>query len=390
MLQLIRLFQKEGFQIEYATTAGPGIHNFDLTSIGIPTVAVRVNDPSFDDYVAGMNPEIVLFDRFMTEEQFGWRVQKHCPDALRLLDTEDLHCLRYAREAAIKEGRPFHEDDLLRDIAFREVASILRSDLTLMISSVEMAMLQRVFQVTHHLLHYLPFMENSLTEREQASCLPFSARAHFVSIGNFKHAPNLDGVMQLKEVIWPVIHAALPKVEMHIFGSYMPDQLKDWTDPKLGFFMQGRADDAQEVMGQYRLLLAPLRFGAGLKGKLIDAMRAGTPSVTTSIGAEGMMQQGPWCGVVEDDALLFAEKAVELYQNKATWNKAQSQCALVLHGNFNGEWHATMFSKRLRELASNLVVHRKRNVMGGLLWHHTLKSTTYMARWIETKEAHRT
>ena len=66
---------------------------------------------------------MVLFDRFMMEEQFGWRVVENCPNALRLLDTEDLHCLRQARQLALKEDRTFTTEDLFSDIAKREIAS---------------------------------------------------------------------------------------------------------------------------------------------------------------------------------------------------------------------------------------------------------------------------
>ena len=92
--------------------------------------------------VKELNPEIVLFDRFMVEEQFGWRVTECCPDALKILDTEDLHCLRQARQVAVKENREFTLNDLYSDVAKREIASILRCDLTLMVSEFEINLLQ--------------------------------------------------------------------------------------------------------------------------------------------------------------------------------------------------------------------------------------------------------
>jgi hypothetical protein len=85
----------------------------------------------------------------MIEEQFGWRVAENCPKAIRLLDTEDLHCLRTARQKAFKENRAFALNDLLsEEVAKREIASILRCDLSFIISEFEMTILKEVFKLT--------------------------------------------------------------------------------------------------------------------------------------------------------------------------------------------------------------------------------------------------
>ena len=90
MLQLIECFQQAGFSIEYASPAAPSEHAIDYQTYGITTAKIELNSTSFDDYLIKLNPHTVMFDRFMMEEQFGWRVEKHCPQALRILDSEDL------------------------------------------------------------------------------------------------------------------------------------------------------------------------------------------------------------------------------------------------------------------------------------------------------------
>ena len=87
---------------------------------------------------------MVIFDRFMIEEQFGWRVEKTCPQALRVLDTSDLHCLREARQTQLKQGGVL---DLYNEIALREIAAIHRSDLTLMISEYEIELMREQFAI---------------------------------------------------------------------------------------------------------------------------------------------------------------------------------------------------------------------------------------------------
>ena len=89
-----------------------------------------LNDSGFDAFVKKLDPNIVLFDRFFTEEQFGWRVTEFAPNALRILDTEDLHSLRQVREQLFKNNIPFTVEKWLQsDVTKREIAAIYRSDL---------------------------------------------------------------------------------------------------------------------------------------------------------------------------------------------------------------------------------------------------------------------
>ena len=134
MIQLIESFLSEGAKITFASTASDSDFMLDVRELGIEKVSIELNNTSFDQFVKQLNPSIVLFDRFMVEEQFGWRVAKECPTALRILDTEDLHCLRSARQLAFKENRKFTDADLNSEIAKREIASIYRCDLSLIIS----------------------------------------------------------------------------------------------------------------------------------------------------------------------------------------------------------------------------------------------------------------
>lgn len=97
MLQLITQFQQQGFSITFACPAMDSDFMADLSSLNIDKKSIALNCSSFDTFIRELNPAVVLFDRFMIEEQFGWRVAENCPDALRILDTEDLHCLRLAR-----------------------------------------------------------------------------------------------------------------------------------------------------------------------------------------------------------------------------------------------------------------------------------------------------
>jgi hypothetical protein len=386
MVQLISIFKERGFDVTFASSASDSDYMIDLESLAVAKKSITLNCSSFDVFVKELNPSIVLFDRFMMEEQYGWRVAENCPDALRLLDTEDLHCLRLARQKAFKENRSFSTDDLLvEDVAKREIASILRCDISLMIAEYEMNLLQTVFKIDSSLLYYLPLLLESIGDSTIQKLPSFEERANFVFIGNFLHEPNWNAVQYLKETIWSLIRKQLPEAVLQIYGAYSSQKVLQLHQPKDGFHIMGRADDAQGVVKNARVVLAPLRFGAGIKGKLVEAMQCGTPSVTTTIGSESMCGDLPWNGFITNDSQFFADKAVELYQDATLWLKAQENGFQIIEKRYLKSLFADSFMQHILKMQTDLKQHRLYNFMGSLLQHHTLTSTKYMSRWIEEK-----
>jgi glycosyltransferase involved in cell wall biosynthesis len=386
MVQLISIFKQQGFEVTFASPAMDSEYMIDLDSLGVTKKSIALNCSSFDVFVAALNPTIVLFDRFMIEEQFGWRVAENCPDALRLLDTEDLHCLRLARQKAFKENRFFSTDDLLvEDVAKREIASILRCDVSLMIAEYEMELLQSVFKIDSSSLYYLPLLLESIDDSTIQNLPSFEERNNFIFIGNFLHEPNWNAVQYLKETIWPFIRKQMPEAVLQIYGAYPSQKVLQLHQPKDGFYIMGRVKDAQEVVRNARVVLAPLRFGAGIKGKLVEAMQCGTPSITTTIGAESMCGDLPWNGFITDDAQIFTDNAVELYQDKTLWTKAQVNGFEIIEKRYLKSLFEDDFVVHILKVQTHLKQHRLNNFMGTLLQHHTFTSTKYMSRWIEEK-----
>ncbi|WP_281631062.1 glycosyltransferase family 4 protein [Flavobacterium luteolum] len=386
MMQLISIFKENGFEITFASAAQDSNFMVDLSEFGVMKKSVELNSSSFDDFVAELNPDVVLFDRFMVEEQFGWRVIEKCPQAIRILDTEDLHCLRTARQKAFKEKRNFEIHDLLsEEVAKREIASILRCDLSLIISEFEMNILKDIFKINQDLLFYLPFLVDEMKEEDLLELPSFENRSDFVFIGNFLHEPNWNTVQYLKEAIWPSIKKDFPEAVLKVYGAYPSQKVLQLHQPKNGFYIMGRAEDANEIVKNTKVVLAPIRFGAGLKGKLLEAMQCGTPSITTSIGSEAMHENLPWNGFIEDDPAEFAKQAIELYQNENLWKQSQKNGIEII----NKCYQKSDYSDKLISLINSLLVdsksHRLHNFMGNLLQHHAFKSTMYMSKWIEAK-----
>lgn len=387
MMQLIYFFQSLNYPITFASPCAKSDNAFDLTTIGINQVSIELNNASFDAFVKELNPTIVLFDRFMMEEQFGWRVAEQCPNALRILDTEDLHCLRKGRHQAFKEGKPFDTSYLFNDTAKREIASIYRSDLSLIISEAEMDILENQFKVADDLLMYLPFMLETILEETILKLPKFEERHHFISIGNFLHEPNYNAVLYLKETLWKLIKKQLPNAELHIYGAYASQKVNQLHNEKEGFLIKGFADDVNEVMQNAKVCLAPIRFGAGLKGKLMDAMQNGTPCVTTTVGAEGMFGDFDVNGFVEDEPEAFANKAVQLYEDENLWRKKQLNGFQVVNERFNKNQFQQKLATIIEETTQQLNNKRLNNFVGQMLMHHSLQSTKFMSKWIEEKNS---
>lgn len=381
ILQLVRLFQSL-YEVHFASAAAKSEFSQDLTAMDVTEHKVTLNDPSFDDFVSELQPEIVVFDRFMVEEQYGWRIAQVCPNALRVLDTEDLHFLRAARLQAYKTGEPI---DLHTETTWREIAAIYRSDLSLLISEVEQDLLTDTFNIDPKILHYIPFFEDTVEASHIASLPSFEERRDFVFIGNFIHEPNWRTVEILKKQIWPQLRKAVPAAALHIYGAYAPQKALQLHKPSEKFFVMGRARDARQTLSQYRVLLAPIPAGAGTKGKFVDAMYAGTAAVSSSLGAEAMSEGDRWNGFIANEVEDFVDKSALLYQDQIVWESAQKKGFELFNNRFAKRSHGTSMLTRCAELLQNLQTHRRNNIVGQMLSHHTVQATKYMSLWIAAK-----
>lgn len=384
MLQLIKLFQNQNYKITFLSSASKTDFSYNLENQDVKTHYIKLNNNSFDVLISELNPSIVLFDRFMTEEQYGWRVIENCPNALRILDTEDLHFLRKAREIAFKQNRLLNSKDYISDVFKRELASIYRCDLSLIISEYEIELLTNLFKVDPSILHYIPFLVEPIS-KETINHFPlFSERSHFVSIGNFLHEPNWQTVLQLKKS-WKSIKKALPEAELHVYGSYVTEKAKQLHNQKEGFLIKGRAESVKKIFYKARVLLAPIPYGAGLKGKLLESMLFGLPNITTEMGSEGMHGNHSWNGFITTTDEDFIEKAIELYQNQTFWQQSQQNGIQLINKRFEKSLFENNFITKVNHLLANLDKHRNQNFLGQVFQHQTLQSTKFMSKWIELK-----
>ncbi|MEZ4875895.1 MAG: glycosyltransferase [Flavobacteriaceae bacterium] len=168
---------------------------------------------------------------------------------------------------------------------------------------------------------------------------------------------------------------------LHIYGAYVPKHISEMHSEKEGFLIKGWAADVKTAMQQARVCLAPLRFGAGLKGKLLDAALYGTPAVTSPIGGEGMFS----IAQVRDQLSEFVETALVLYSDKTSWQVQQKKGFETLEQYFSKAKFSTRFFDTLATLQRQLPHHRQAHFIGQILQHQTLQATKFMSKWIEEK-----
>jgi glycosyltransferase involved in cell wall biosynthesis len=374
------------------------------------TIQCSPNDSAGVSHLLGQTqPDVVVFDTFAAEEQWGWSVRRHCPNAITVLDTQDLHSLRYARHEALKERLPFpvspgEQERALSEIRsavpdavsserfVRELSSVQRSDVAVVVSSFEEELLLES-GVRREALVRAPFIfeDREVAERELlARSRGFSERRGFVTVGNWRHPPNADSVAWLSEEVWPKLRQKLGShdAELSVFGAFSEsDSASALHRPGGGFLMRGFAEDVLGPVAESRVMLAPLRFGAGVKTKIVDAWSVGTPVVGTSIAGEAMGDAGM---VLSDSAEGMAEAAAAIYLDVGRWNRLHEESLAQFRRQYARSSELSGAAALLSAVSTAVAdpeTTRRRNVTGACLWRGTGRGLEYFSRWIELKES---
>lgn len=269
--------------------------------LGDPVAWLREHGPALD---------AVLVCRHYIASHYLPLVRQYAPRARFIFDTVDLHYLREQRAAELTGS-----EEIARQAGKtrqQELALIRSSDVTVVVSPAEQVLLAsdapgaRVDILSNvHPVH---------------GCRRgFGERADLLFVGGFQHPPNIDAITWFVHEVFPAVRAELPAVKVHIIGSKMPPAIEQLTGP--GVQVHGHVADLEPYLDGCRIALAPLRYGAGVKGKLNMSMSYGQPAVATGIAVEGMYLQPGEEVLVADDAAGFAAAVLRLYRDEALWNR---------------------------------------------------------------------
>lgn len=267
-------------------------------------------------------------------------VERACTNASMVFDTVDLHSTRLRAQAAFSG----HLVDRMqaRRTARMERAAVADADVTVVVSSEEEAVVRSWSPKAHVVLvpnmHSVP--DISRTPNDDRDIVTF--------VGSFTHQPNVDAARYIVHELAPRLHALLPNTEIVIVGSDPPVELLDLSETQVRF--TGWIADLEEIYARTRVVVAPLLYGAGLKGKVGEAMAHGVPVVTTPVGAEGFGAIDGTHLIVAEDPATFANRVRDLYIDDDLWQRIAGAGRDLVRDRFSTE----AGSARVRKLLGDL------------------------------------
>jgi O-antigen biosynthesis protein len=228
-----------------------------------------------------------------------------------------------------------------------------------------------------------PFWYPEITDDHENSLPEFARRKNFVMLGNFRHAPNLDALRWCSSRLWKSIRHVLPEAELHVYGAYPTKEAKLLAKPEIGLFVHGPVDNVKSCLEKFRVNFAPLRYGAGVKGKITDGWFSGTPCLTSPIGAEGMADSdSSWGGLIASSESEFQQTAVKLYTDQNLWKSSQTTGFDILSRQFSQSFNAPVLGQEIVDKFKIMHLLRQNNHFGAILNYHLFKSSEYMSRFI--------
>ena len=333
LVNLMRLLIEEGAHVVFvpANRSADGAYTQALQALGVecwhaPRMArfpawLREHGPRFD---------VALVSRHYIASEMLPLLRQHAPRAKLLFDTVDLHYLREHRAAELSDdATAMRAATRTRE---QELALIRAADATLVVSAVERDLLAidapgadvRVLSNLH---------------REAAPGPAWSQRNGLLFVGGFRHPPNVDAVLWFARHVFPRIRAARPSLEFHCVGGDVPNEIAQLADIP-GVRIHGHVRDLQPLLESTRVSIAPLRYGAGVKGKVNQAMAHGLPVVATTCAVEGMHLRDGEDVLVADDADAFADAVLRLHDDGALWAR------LAANGRANVTRHFSLDAAR--------------------------------------------
>jgi O-antigen biosynthesis protein len=310
----------------------------NLQRIGIEVV-YQPYYQSVTDYLAEQGREfgLVILSRADVATRFVESVRELAPRAKVLFDTVDLHFLREGRAALLLDT--FRLRMRARRRKRQELAIASQCDATLVVSPLEQAILERECAgIDVRVL-------SNIMEVPSEAPPGYEGRQHVLFIGGFAHAPNVDAVVYFVEEILPLVVKRLPEVVFLIVGSNVPEQVRVLASKNVRVL--GYVQDVKPIFDQTRVAVAPLRFGAGVKGKVNQSMAHGVPTVVSDIAAEGMHLVHEHNAMIAGDPVAFADATVRLWTSQALWERISANGRENVREHFSVERASRQIEKLL-------------------------------------------
>jgi GT2 family glycosyltransferase len=288
-----------------------GAYTTDLQQAGVEVIYNPWLEPLHEFFSErGSEFDFVMISRHYIAANYVSLLRRYCPDAKFIFDTVDLHYLREERLAELEDS------PALRRVAAQtrrsELAVIAAADATLVVSPVEKTVLAQAAPEAK------VFVISNVHE-VTGSQRPWSERKDIFFVGGYQHPPNVDAASWFVSSIWPLVHEQLPEIQFHLIGSKASEQVRSLHGNGVQF--HGFVKSLEPWLDGCRLAVAPLRYGAGVKGKVNLSMSRGQPVVATPMAVEGLFAKPGEDILVAENAEDFAAEVVRLYRDEQLWNR---------------------------------------------------------------------
>ena len=326
-LNLFRVLRALGWQCTFFADNRAYVPRYtdELRALGVevqyhpwlsdPVAFFRERGPQFD---------AILLSRHYVARHYVDLAREHAPQALVLFDTVDLHYLREERAAAISGSEAMvRQAQATRSV---ELDLIARCDVTLVVSPVERDLLASV--ASGHRVEVLSNIHEVAGRRQE-----YAQRKDIWFVGGFQHEPNVDAVLWFAAEIWPRVRTQMPDLKFHIVGSKITPEVEALAGH--GIEVHGFVEDIHPFLDGCRIAVAPLRYGAGVKGKVNQSMAYGQPVVATPIAVEGMEIKAGNEALVAAEPARFADEIVRLYRDPALWLKLSDAGLANIQAHFS-------------------------------------------------------
>ncbi|MBL8520708.1 MAG: glycosyltransferase [Betaproteobacteria bacterium] len=341
MFEMLRAMRALGCRIAFVADNGylPANYVRDLQSLGVEVLHAPYIDPLSEAIERNAHEfDTVILSRAAVAAKYVDLVRARMPEAKLVYDTVDLHFLRMTREAALDGGGI--EQAAAKGMKAVELSIIAKADLTLVVSDFERALLETEAPRAH-----VQVLSN-IHDPEPGEAA-FSQRSGAVFIGGFLHPPNVDAVQWYAEQVLPILRRRAPGFTTTIIGGDVPESLKRLGAADLVF--AGFVPDVKPLFNAARVAISPLRYGAGVKGKVNLAMQYGVPVVATPCSVEGMHLAHGRDVWIAQDAEAFAEAILSLCNDEGTWQRLRDGGVANIRRHFSRD-HAKTVLKDILDL----------------------------------------
>ena len=283
--------------------------------------------------------DLVFLFRPVVVEKHIKKIRKFCLNAKVLFHTIDLHFLRMSREALLQSDKTIKDAaDFMKE---REILAINSVDATIVHSTSELEILSPL--VPKAKLHVFPLILDVKGTQKQ-----FKDRRNILFVGGFQHAPNVDAVDFFAKEIMPILRLRCNGIRFLVAGSRPPSNVLALETDDIHIL--GFVEDLSSLLDSVRVSVAPLRYGAGIKGKIGTAMAAGLPIVATTIAAEGMSLSAGDEILIADSPEEFAESILRLCEDEDLWTRISQHSIEFANKQWSGVAASRILEKILTEL----------------------------------------